>query len=141
MSSRRAERALNSRRAERALNLRRAERASKHWVLALCLLPALANAAAPDGRDIFMHGNANGALPCAACHGAQAQGNAGIGAPRLAAIPAAAIETYLSLFANGQGGNATMQFIAQALSPAETKAVAAYLASLPIATPPASPTN
>jgi cytochrome c553 len=111
------------------------------WVLALCIVSTAALAAVPDGSNIFMHGNANGALPCAACHGAQAQGNPGIGAPRLAGMPAAAIETYLAMFANGQGGNATMQFIAQALSPAETKAVAAYLASLPIATPPANPTN
>ena len=113
----------------------------KRWVLALCLLPVAAFAAAPDGGQIFMHGNANGALPCAACHGPQAQGNPGIGAPRLAGLPAAAIETYLALFAKGQSGNATMQFIAQALSPAETKAVAAYLSSLPLAGPPASSTS
>lgn len=113
----------------------------RRWVLAFCLLPITGFAATPDGGQIFLHGNANGALPCAACHGAQAQGNPAIGAPRLASLPAAAIETYLALFANGQGGNATMQFIAQALSPAETKAVAAYLANLPISNPPASPTN
>ena len=110
------------------------------WVLALCVVSTAA-AAAPDGSQIFMHGTADGALPCAACHGVQAQGNPAIGAPRLAGMPAAAIETYLALFAKGQSGNATMQFIAQALSPAETKAVAAYLASLPITTPSASPTN
>jgi cytochrome c553 len=113
----------------------------RRWLLALWLLPAASFGATPDGGQIFMHGNANGALPCAACHGLQALGNPGIGAPRLAGLPAAATETYLALFAKGQGGNATMQFIAQALSPAETKAVAAYLASLPISNPPASPTN
>jgi cytochrome c553 len=111
------------------------------WVLGLCLVSTLAVAATPDGGDIFMHGNANGAMPCAACHGLQAQGNPGIGAPRLAGLPAAATETYLALFAKGQGGNATMQYIAQALSPAEITAIAAYLASLPISTPPANPTN
>jgi cytochrome c553 len=113
----------------------------RRLALALSLLPITALAAAPDGNQIFLHGNSNGALPCAACHGQSAQGNPSIGAPKLAGLPAAAIETYLALFANGQGGNATMQFIAQALSPAETKAVAAYLASLAPASPPAGPTN
>ncbi len=118
------------------------------WLLlALCTLATLATlatpaiAATPDGHEIFLHGNANGALPCAACHGEEAQGNSATGAPRLAALPASAIETYLALFANGQGGNATMQFIAQALSPDETKAVAEYIASLPPANSPAGPTN
>ncbi len=113
----------------------------RQWLLAFCVFPVTAFAAAPDGGQIFMHGNGNGALPCAACHGLQAQGNPATGAPRLANLPAAAIETYLALFANGDGGNATMQFIAQSLSPAETKAVAAYLANLPISARPASPTN
>jgi cytochrome c553 len=113
----------------------------KRLILVVCLLPMTALAAAPDGNQIFLHGNSNGALPCAACHGQKAEGNPSIGAPKLAGLPAAAIETYLAQFANGQGGNATMQFIAQALSPAETKAVAAYLASLGPASPPAGPTN
>jgi cytochrome c553 len=112
----------------------------RRLLLILSLLPAAAFAA-PDGEQIFLHGNSNGALPCAACHGQNAEGNSSIGAPKLAGLPATAIETYLALFANGQGGNANMQFIAQALSPAETKAVAAYLASLTPANPPASSTN
>jgi cytochrome c553 len=111
------------------------------WVLALCVLPNTAFAAAPDGREIFLHGNSNGALPCAACHGAEAQGNPATGAPRLANLPATAIETYLALFARGEDGSATMQFIAQALSPAETQAVANYLANLPKSNSPASSTN
>jgi cytochrome c553 len=77
-----------------------------------------------------MHGNDNGAMPCAACHGVNAQGNASIGAPKLAGLPAEMVKSNLALFANGQGGNTTMQYIAQALSPAETDAVAGYLASL-----------
>jgi len=97
--------------------------------------------AAPDGQQIFLHGNNNGALPCAACHGEKAQGNSATGAPKLAGLPAAAIASYLALFANGQGGNATMQYIAQALSPAETQAVADYLSSLPPANSPAGSTN
>ncbi len=99
-------------------------------LLPLLFLPALALAATPDGKSIAQHGNDNGALPCAACHGVQGQGNDSIGAPRLAGLPATEIETDLAHFAAGDGGNATMQYIAKALSPAETQAVATYFASL-----------
>ncbi len=101
----------------------------KFLVLALLLLAAATLADTPDGQQLALHGNDNGALPCAACHGLQGQGNASIGAPRLAGLPVAAIETYLKQFAAGDG-NAIMQNIAQALSPAETEAVAAYFAGL-----------
>jgi cytochrome c553 len=88
-------------------------------------------AAAPDGKTIFLHGNSNGAMPCAACHGMQAQGNAATGAPKLAGLPDGVIKTDLAQFADGEAGNATMQFIAQALSAQEIAAVAKYLSSLP----------
>jgi cytochrome c553 len=100
----------------------------RRLALLLASLPALALAAAPDGRQIALHGNDNGAMPCAACHGVDGQGNTSIGAPKLAGMPATAIEAYLKQFAAGNGGNATMQYIAQALSPAETQAVAEYFA-------------
>ena len=103
----------------------------KPLVLLLIMLPSAVFAAAPDGKNIVLHGNSNGALPCAACHGVDGKGNASIGAPELAGMPAATIEDYLSQFANGEGGNSTMQYIAQALSPAESQAVAQYLSSLP----------
>jgi cytochrome c553 len=96
----------------------------------LVLLPGLAAASAPDGQQIVLHGNDNGAMPCAACHGANGAGNSSIGAPALAGMPAAEIEGWLKNFASGNGGNATMQYIAQALSPAETAAVADYFAGL-----------
>lgn len=94
------------------------------------LLPGLAFANGPDGATIFLHGNDNGALPCAACHGVNAQGNASIGAPKLAGLPVDVVKALLARFANGQGSNVTMQNIAQSLSPSETDAVAGYLASL-----------
>lgn len=97
---------------------------------ALVLVPGLALAAAPDGRQIALHGNDNGALPCAACHGADGLGNSSIGAPRLAGLPAGTIETYLTRFAAGNGGNAIMQSIARSLSPAEIQAVAAYFSGM-----------
>jgi len=102
----------------------------KHFALALALLPGLAFAATPDGKTIALHGNDNGAMPCAACHGANGAGNTSIGAPALAGLPQVVIEACLKQFAAGNGGNATMQYIAQALSPAETQAVAAYFAGL-----------
>jgi cytochrome c553 len=94
------------------------------------LLPSLAWGAAPDGQQIFLHGNGNGALPCAACHGAQAQGNPIIGAPKLAGLPAATITAALAQIATGQSGNAIMQSIARALSPEDVQAVALYVAGL-----------
>lgn len=100
----------------------------KRLVLLAWLLPAAAFAQTPDGQEIALHGNANGAMPCAACHGVQGQGNASIGAPKLAGLPAITIEGYLKQFAAGNGGNAVMQNIAQSLSPAETLAVATYFA-------------
>jgi cytochrome c553 len=96
----------------------------------LFLLPGLAAASPPDGQQIVLHGNDNGAMPCAACHGANGAGNASIGAPALAGMPAAEIEGWLKNFAAGHGGTATMQYIAQALSPAETTAVADYFAGM-----------
>ncbi len=101
------------------------------FALLFCLgaMPALA---APTlGQQIALHGNANGALPCAACHGADGAGKPAIGAPALAGLPAAAIQSTLIQYAQGHGGNAIMQSIAHALSPAETQAVATYFAGLP----------
>lgn len=98
-------------------------------VCVLCL-PGLA-AAAADGRAIALHGNDHGALPCAACHGMNGAGNASIGAPALAGLPAPVIGELLGQFAQGQGGNAVMRSIAQSLSPDEMQALAAYYSGLP----------
>jgi cytochrome c553 len=97
------------------------------WIL---LLPGLALANSPDGAALFAHGDDHGVLPCAACHGAGAQGNASIGAPRLAGLPAAVIEQALARIAASPNGNGAMRMVAQSLSPAEKSAVADYLASL-----------
>jgi cytochrome c553 len=99
--------------------------------LALALLPGLAWAAAPDGHEIVLHGNATGALPCAACHGENGAGNPASGAPALAGLPAGVITAALDNMAQGQSGTPMMQSIAAALSPAEIQAVAAYFAGLP----------
>lgn len=100
------------------------------WLIPGVVLAGAAPADAPDGIQIALHGNDNGAMPCAACHGVQGQGNTSIGAPRLAGVPASVIDGYLKQFAAGNGGNAVMQGIAQALSQAEMLAVADYFAGL-----------
>jgi cytochrome c553 len=97
----------------------------------LLVLPGAAFAAAPDGKQIVLHGNETGALPCAACHGANGAGNVSTGAPALAGRPAGQIAAALTRMAQVQGGNALMQSIAHSLSPAEIQAVAAYFAGLP----------
>lgn len=100
----------------------------KAWRYAPLLLLA---AAAPDGQQIVLHGNGNGALPCAACHGESGQGKPSTGAPALAGKQAADIVSALNVMAAGQGGTGLMQSIAGALTPDERQAVAAYFASLP----------
>ena len=102
--------------------------------LALLALPALlgtAAQAAPSGQQIVMHGNHNGALPCAACHGVNGQGKPSTGAPALAGMPASQITAALARIAQGQGSDAIMRSIARHLSPAEAQAVADYFAGLP----------
>lgn len=103
----------------------------RFWLLVLLLLPGLAWAGAPSGEQIVLHGNNNGALPCAACHGANGAGKPSTGAPALAGLPAGVITAALARMAKGQSGTPLMQSIAAALSPAEAQAVAAYFAGLP----------
>ncbi|MDE1897148.1 MAG: c-type cytochrome [Rhodospirillales bacterium] len=88
-------------------------------------------AAAPEGKQIVLHGNSNGAMPCAACHGVNGQGNASIGAPALAGRPAAAIVSALNNLASSQGSG-PMPAIAKALTPQERQDVAAYFAGLAV---------
>ncbi len=98
--------------------------------MTLFLVSANAFAQSGAGAEIFAHGDDNGVLPCAACHGASGQGNASIGAPKLAGLPAPVIEQALAGIAASPDGNGAMRMVAQSLSPAEKSAVAGYLASL-----------
>jgi cytochrome c553 len=88
-------------------------------------------AAAPDGKQIVLHGNGNGAMPCAACHGVNGQGKPSTGAPALAGKPAGDIVAALNLMAAGQGGTPLMRSIAGALTLDERQAVATYFSGLP----------
>lgn len=99
--------------------------------VAFAFVPLFAFGATPGGQQIALHGNSNGALPCAACHGVNGGGNTSMGAPPLAGLPQPMIVNLLTQFSKGQGGNAVMQSIAHALTPEEMKAVAAYFSRLP----------
>ncbi|MBU6418456.1 MAG: c-type cytochrome [Proteobacteria bacterium] len=98
------------------------------WAYTPLLLLA---AGAPAGRQIVLHGNDNGAMPCAACHGVNGQGNAAIGAPALAGMQAPAIVSALNTLAASPNAPAPMPGIAAALTPRERQDVAAYFSSLP----------
>ncbi len=91
------------------------------------------------GKFIAQQANDHGAAPYTSCHGAAGEGNADIGAPRLAALGTPYIMEQLDDFAGGLRKNELMVPIAQALSPAERQAVAAYFAALaPSKTDPAT---
>jgi len=98
--------------------------------------PAAAPASAGEGRDIMLHGAAPGRAGCAACHGTDAAGQPDLGIPRLAGLSAAYLEQQLGFFATGSRRNVIMAPYARALDPGQRRAVAHYVASLPV---PAEP--
>jgi cytochrome c oxidase subunit 2 len=118
----------------------------KRSVLAL-LAPVLAVAAtamiaaggaqAADGKALY--------VTCLACHGAKGEGNRQLGAPNIAGKEAWYLERQLNSFADGTRGasdgdgyGAQMRVaIANLPTPADRKAVAAYIASLPRVAPAA----
>ena len=97
--------------------------------LALSALTLMA--AAPDGKMIALNGNGHGALACTVCHGSSFQGNSAMHAPALAGLSATFILARLAHYAGPEGHNAAMKTEANALTPAESEAVASYLATLP----------
>jgi cytochrome c oxidase subunit 2 len=117
----------------------------KHSVRAL-LAPLLVAAAtavttgavhAADGKALY--------VTCLACHGAKGEGNRQLGAPNIAGKEAWYLERQLNGFADGSRGasdgdgyGAQMRVaIANLPTPADRKAVAAYIASLPRVAPAA----
>jgi cytochrome c553 len=67
---------------------------------------------------------------CAACHGAQGEGNAQIGAPRIAGQPQPYLQRQLEAYADGRRDNPVMAPIAKSLSPDKRSSIAAYFAGL-----------
>jgi cytochrome c553 len=109
------------------------------------LVPTQVSAVAPGanedvgaGRQIAAQG-APGAAACVSCHGANAEGNAQAGFPRLAGLGRVYIEHQLNSYADGTRQNPVMTPIAGALSAQQRSAVALYFAGLGSA--PASNAN
>lgn len=103
-------------------------------LLAACLAGPPAGAAEDGslGASLVRQGLPQAGLPaCASCHGADAEGNVKLGAPRLAGLGAAYLREQLEDFAAGRRANAIMAPLAKLLSPAQREAAAQYLAGLP----------
>jgi cytochrome c553 len=81
------------------------------------------------GRAIATQG-ANGAAACMGCHGANGEGNAQGGFPRLAALGRLYIVHQLNSYADGTRQNQVMTPIAAGLSAEQRAQVAAYYAGL-----------
>jgi cytochrome c553 len=88
------------------------------FLFLLLLLPLSA-----VGQPFIVHG-------CAGCHGAQGEGNATEGAPRIAGQPQAYLERQLGAFADGRRHNEVMTPIARQLGPQQRTAVSAYYSNL-----------
>lgn len=93
--------------------------------------PARAGAS-PDAAAIARAGNGKGAAPCMACHGAQGQGNAAAGYPRLAGLSSGYLRKQLHDYAVGSRENPIMQPIARALGTSERAAMADYYGAMPV---------
>ncbi|TDY01568.1 c-type cytochrome [Thiohalophilus thiocyanatoxydans] len=91
---------------------------------------AMAAGDVETGKQIAMQGNNQGATACVACHGANGQGNASAGFPRLAGLNAAYLGKQLRDYRNGSRDNPTMNPIAAALDDVASRDVAAYYAGL-----------
>ncbi|WP_322048981.1 c-type cytochrome [Paraburkholderia sp. J67] len=85
----------------------------------------------PLGRTIATQGTAKGIPACISCHGANGEGNAAAGFPRLAGLSAPYIEAQLAAFADGTRENSIMQPFAKIMSLDGREAVAQYFSSLP----------
>jgi cytochrome c553 len=105
-----------------------------------------ASGAVPDlaaGQQMATQGApSKGVIACVTCHGAQGEGNAGGGFPRLAGQSAWYMTEQLASYADGRRKNPIMEPIAKGLNDSERQAVSAYYAGLkaPTAAPASGPT-
>lgn len=117
--------------------------ARTHWrIFGLALAVALcapAHALVAQGRlpadsaaAITLRGNGHGAPACVSCHGPHLLGNPALGYPRLAGQSAPYVVAQLEALATGARHNVVMLPVAKALSPAERRALAAYISTLPV---------
>jgi cytochrome c553 len=92
--------------------------------------PAQGQANLQAGQQLATSGAQNGVTACVGCHGAQGEGNAAGGFPRIAGQSAAYLGKQLGAYANGARVNPIMQPIAKALNAEQIRDVSAYYASL-----------
>ncbi|WP_339650508.1 c-type cytochrome [Halopseudomonas pelagia] len=93
---------------------------------------ATVQAHAVDPASVYIKGGANpAAMACVTCHGADGEGLAAAGFPRLSGLSAEYMKKQLADFASGKRANPIMQPIAAALSAEESQAVSAMLADKP----------
>lgn len=102
----------------------------------------------PAGNDVAAQGaalasqGAAGVAPCSSCHGAQGEGQAAAGFPRLAGQSAPYLQRQLDAYAEGFRTNPVMQPIAKAMTPAQRVAAAAHYAGLAVpSVPPTAATS
>ncbi|MDB5761117.1 MAG: hypothetical protein JWQ21_112 [Herminiimonas sp.] len=82
------------------------------------------------GMQIATRGAANGVAACASCHGAQGEGNAAAGFPRIAGQSQIYLARQLASYANGSRSNPVMNPIAKGLTQEQINAVSAYYSGL-----------
>jgi cytochrome c553 len=82
------------------------------------------------GQQLASAGGQNGITACVGCHGAQGEGNAQGGFPRLAGQGEAYLARQLTAYANGARVNPIMQPIAKAMNAQQMRDAGAYYASL-----------
>ncbi|WP_083228665.1 c-type cytochrome [Bordetella sp. H567] len=83
------------------------------------------------GQRIATSGNpGKGVIACVTCHGAQGEGNAASGFPRLAGQSAGYMQAQLDSYADGRRQNPIMAPIAKGLAQDERAAVSAYYADM-----------
>lgn len=99
------------------------------WPLAGLFFAVSVSAQAVDPIAVYGKGGANpAAMACSTCHGAEGEGMAAAGFPRLAGLSAQHMLKQLADFASGERANPIMQPIAVALTAEEADAVTTMLA-------------
>ena len=106
----------------------------------LCML-ASGLAAAQSAEQIAKSGSSGGAPACSSCHGAQGEGMAVAGFPRLAGLDAAYLMRQLQALADGQRNNPVMSGVAKLLTDADRQSLSAWYATLPAGTNAAAPAS
>jgi cytochrome c553 len=98
--------------------------------------PTEAPAHARTGQQIATGGASNGVTACVGCHGAQGEGNAASGFPRIAGQSEDYLARQILAFANGKRNNTVMTPLAKVMNEQQIRDVCAYYAGL--ATPAAA---